>query len=107
MANRLPQELKAQLKAVVSLSPDVSADFEIHLIDLLNFGHAKEQYDVVGEMKRIKTINPVSIFGTGEGNGIKSKFIKNGLSVVTVSGDHHFNKDYASLSAIFLKQVSE
>lgn len=107
VANRLPQGLKTQLKAVVSLSPDVTADFEIHLIDLLNFGHAKEQYDVIREMKRIKITDPVSIFGTGEGNGIKSKFINSGLKVITLAGDHHFNKDYASLSATFLKQVSE
>jgi len=107
VANRLSPELKADLKAVISLSPDVTADFEIHLIDLLNFGSSKNKYDVIAEIKRIKTADQVSIFGTGEGNSIKSKFIKSGLKVLTIAGDHHFNKDYAAIAAAFLKQVSE
>jgi type IV secretory pathway VirJ component len=107
VANRLSPELKADLKAVISLSPDVTADFEIHLIDLLNFGRSKNKYDVIAEIKKIKTTEQVSIFGTGEGNTIKSKFIKSGLKVLTIAGDHHFNKDYMSISSTFLKQVSE
>ncbi|RQO69980.1 virulence factor [Pedobacter sp. KBW06] len=107
VANRLSAELKDDLKAVISLSPDVTADFEIHLIDLLNFGSSKNKYDVIAEIKKIKTADQVSIFGTGEGNSIKNKFIKNGLKVLTIAGDHHFNKDYATIATAFLKQVSE
>lgn len=107
VANRLPSELRKDLKAVVSLSPDVRADFEIHLIDLLNLGSAKDKYDVIAEIKHLKATDQVSIFGTGEGNAIRSQFINNGLKVITIAGDHHFNKDYTAISAAFLKQVAE
>lgn len=105
VANRLPEELKPHLKGLISLSPDVTADFEIHLMDLLNFGSSKNKYDVIAEMKKMKEIQPVSIFGSGEGNTIKNKFIKSGLKVVTIQGNHHFNKDYNTISNTFLKQV--
>lgn len=107
VANRLPEAERAMLKGVVSLSPDVVADFEIHLVDLLNFGSSKDKYDVIAEMKKIKSVNPVSIFGTGEGSAIRNKFIQNGLKVITIQGDHHFNKDYGLLSTTFLKQIAE
>lgn len=107
VANRLSPELKADLKSVISLSPDVTADFEIHLIDLLNFSSSKNKYDVIAEIKKIKTVDQVSIFGEGEGNAVRNKFIKSGLKVLTIAGDHHFNKDYAGISSTFLKQVSE
>lgn len=107
VANRVPATLKSQLKGVISLSPDVTADFEIHLIDLLNFGSSKDKYDVISEIKRVNGVTPISIFGSGEGNSIKNKFIKSGLKVLTIQGNHHFDKDYDLISATFLKQVNE
>ncbi|WP_316820761.1 AcvB/VirJ family lysyl-phosphatidylglycerol hydrolase [Pedobacter gandavensis] len=105
IANRLPVDLKSRLKSVISLSPDVTADFEIHLVDLFNFGSNKEKYNVIAELKKISPIVPVSIFGEGEGNKIKNQFLKEGLKVITISGDHHFDKDYEKISTVFLKQI--
>ncbi|MBB2150616.1 AcvB/VirJ family lysyl-phosphatidylglycerol hydrolase [Pedobacter gandavensis] len=105
IANRLPANLRAQLKAVISLSPDVSTDFEIHLIDLLNFNSTKNKYNVVAEMKKLMPLVPVSIFGSDEGDKIKSTFLKEGLKVITMEGDHHFDKDYGKIAAVFVKQI--
>lgn len=105
IANRLPAHLKTELKGVISLSPDVTADFEIHLVDLLNFSSSKDDYKVIPEMKSLMPLVPVSIFGTGEGAKIRSVFLNNGLKVVTIPGDHHFNKDYGKIAETFLKQV--
>ena len=107
IANRLPVHLKSQLKGVISLSPDVTADFEIHLVDLLNFSSSKDNYKVIPEMKRLMPLVPVSIFGTGEGLKIRSAFVNNGLKVVTIPGDHHFDKDYEKIGAVFLKEIMD
>ncbi|MBC8984385.1 virulence factor [Pedobacter sp. N36a] len=107
VANRLPAHLKSQLKSVISLSPDVTADFEIHLVDLFNFSSSKDNYKVIPEMKNLLPLVPVSIFGTGEGAKIRGVFVKNGLKVLSIPGDHHFNKDYGKIAETFLKQVTD
>lgn len=107
IANRLSVDLKPKLKAVISLSPDVTADFEIHLLDLFNFGNSKDKYNVLSEIKKISPVIPISIFGTEEGNKIKMQFQNRGIKVLTISGDHHFDKDYEKISTVFLKQIPE
>lgn len=107
IANRLPAGLKNKLKGVISLSPDVTADFEIHLVDLLNFGSNKEKYNVIAEMKKLSPLVPVSIFGADEGGKIRNRFLNEGMKVLTISGDHHYNKDYEKIATVFLKQIPE
>ncbi|WP_316842031.1 AcvB/VirJ family lysyl-phosphatidylglycerol hydrolase [Pedobacter gandavensis] len=107
IANRLPTDLKPRLKAVISLSPDVTADFEIHLVDLFNLGSNKEKYNVIAEIKRVSPLTPVAIFGLEEGSKIKNQFVKNGLKVLSIAGDHHFDKDYGKIATVFLKQIPE
>lgn len=104
VATRLPANLKAQLKAVISLSPDVTADFEIHLVDLLNF-NSKYKYNVIAEMKKLSPLVPVSIFGADEGDKIKTSFLNVGLKVITIEGDHHFDKEYEKIATVIVKQI--
>jgi len=42
--------------------PDKTADFEIHIADILHF-KTSEKYNVIEEIKKIKALNPVCIFG--------------------------------------------
>lgn len=107
IATRLPADLKAKLKGVISLSPDVTADFEVHLINWLNFRRNKDKYQVIPEMKNMMPMVPVAIFGAAEGDKIKSKFVAQGMKVVTISGDHHFDKDYENLAKVFVKQIPD
>ncbi|WP_316747681.1 AcvB/VirJ family lysyl-phosphatidylglycerol hydrolase [Pedobacter gandavensis] len=107
IAVRLPADLKANLKAVIALSPDVRADFEVQLIYWLNFGKNKDQYQVIAAMKSMMPLIPVSIFGAAEGDKIKSKFAAEGMKVVTIPGDHHFDKDYEHLGKVFIKQIPD
>ncbi|MHA4895242.1 AcvB/VirJ family lysyl-phosphatidylglycerol hydrolase [Pedobacter sp. PWIIR3] len=100
LANRLPEELAADLKGVISLSPDAVADFEIHIADMLNFGGSKGKYDVVSEMKKIKKIKPVCVFGKDEDDDERDKFLKYGIKVINIPGNHHYNKDYQGIAAL-------
>lgn len=105
VANRLPANLKVNMKGVIVFSPDAVADFEIHVLDLFNFGSSKYRYDVIAEMKKISGITPVSIFGSSEAGSVKNKFIKNGLKVINIPGNHHFDREYEIIAAAFLKQL--
>ncbi|EDM36660.1 probable acvb-related protein [Pedobacter sp. BAL39] len=106
VTSRLPAALKQDLKGVLCLSPDVTADFEIHVMDMLSLGGSRGQYDVIAEIK--KTSNPatVSIFGSGEGNSIKRSYLNHGMKVITIPGDHHFDKNYELLSKEILNGLA-
>ena len=106
VAERLPAELKPHLSAVLSLSPDVTADFEIHILDMLSFGSSAESYNVLAEMKKIRNVPAVSYFGKGEGTDLPDKFTKAGLAVQIIPGDHHFGNDFNEISSAFLQHIS-
>ncbi|QNK64211.1 virulence factor [Pedobacter sp. PAMC26386] len=107
IADRLAPELKPHLSAVLSLSPDVTADFEIHVMDMLSFGSSTETYNMQAEMKKIKNIPVISFFGNEEGGGIAEKFIKAGLKTEIIPGDHHFGDNFQGLSLDILKSIPQ
>jgi type IV secretory pathway VirJ component len=105
VADRLPAHLKQQLAAVWALSPSVTADFEIHILDMLSFGNAAETYNVLAEMKKLRNLPVTCFFGKGEGTEIPVQFTKAGLKVDVIPGDHHFGNDYNGIASAFLKQI--
>lgn len=108
IAARLEPALKSRLSAVLALSPDVTADFEIHILDMLSMGDSTpETYNVLPEMKKLKTIPVVSFFGKAEGNDIPEKFEQAGLKVDIIPGDHHFDGDFSGISAAFSKFIPQ
>lgn len=107
VANRLEPSLKSHLSAVLSLSPDITADFEIHVLDMLSFGSTTETYNVQAEMKKIKNVPVISLFGNQESGGIAAKFIKAGLKTEIIQGDHHFGDNFQGLSLDLLKLIPQ
>lgn len=84
-----PEPIQHSLTGIYGLSPDLKADFEIHLGDMLGFGNKKDTYDVLGQMIKMKKFNPVSIFGEDEPLEVRSKFGEAGLKIITVPGNHN------------------
>ena len=107
LASRLSAEMKSGLRTVFSLSPDVNADFEIHITDMLSLGSSDDKYDVIAEIKKIKSLKPLCVFGTEEDADIKDKFVRNGIKVATILGNHHFNDDYTAISSVLLKELAQ
>ena len=105
IAQRLTDAMKTQVKTVVLLSPDETADFEIHIMDMLHIGSKRSQYDVIAETKKIKALNPVCIFGQKEDEGEKMRFAKNGIQVVNIPGGHHFTDDYGSIVEAMMQRL--
>lgn len=91
--NRLSPPLKGELKNIYCLSPDETADFEIHLSDMLSLG-GKEEYNVLGELKKIKNIKPVCFFGREEEDVNTEHYTASGAKVVLLSGGHHYDDSY-------------
>jgi type IV secretory pathway VirJ component len=102
IANSFSSTLKESLCGVYCISPDETADFEIHISDMLDFSH-KEEYDVVSELKKILSLNPVCIFGNEEDIELRKQFSKIGVKIETLPGSHHYDDDYNALATVICK----
>ena len=107
IANRLNVDLKTKLEAIVLLSPQDVADFEIHITDMLNIGPKKGNYDVVAEIKKIKEVKPLCIFGQEESSEKKALFAKNGLRVINIPGSHRYNENYIGIANLIIQQANK
>jgi type IV secretory pathway VirJ component len=94
IASRLPGSMKNNLAGVLALSPDVTADFEIHISDMLSIGNDDDTFNVISECKKIKSLNPIGFFGTEEDGDVKKQFSDQGLKTFSIPGSHHFNDNY-------------
>ncbi len=104
IANRFSTQLKESLKGVYCLSPDETGDFEIHLADMLNFNKTRK-YNVLDEIKKIKTLNPVCFFGKEEEASVRTHFTETGVKVVLLPGNHHYNNDFSTITDNVLKTI--
>nr|WP_220417481.1 virulence factor [Dyadobacter frigoris] len=98
IASRMSQNLLDDNLGFICLSPDLSTDFEIHLTDMLHVGKNTGQYDVLEELVKIKSIEPILIFGTEEETYAKNIFKKSGFKMILIQGDHHFDKNFHALA---------
>ncbi len=105
IASRLPDSLNARLKGVYMLSPDAKADFEIHIADMLSLGISKERYDVIEEVKKIKSKHPVCLFGTEEDVALRNRFSDAGAAIITLPGTHHYSNNYSAVAESILESV--
>lgn len=103
ITNRLSVPLKENIKGVFCLSPDETADFEIHLTDMLSFNTTRK-YNVIDELKKIKEFNPVCVFGSEEDISMRNHFTESGVKTEILPGSHHYNNDFAALAEIILKR---
>lgn len=105
VANRMPAALKTKLAGVMAISPDVLADFEIHVADMLNFGGPHGKYNVVAEMKKVKAVQAVVFFGKAEGNRASGRFNKEGCKIVILPGNHHYGNDFRVLTDALINNI--
>lgn len=105
IADNFSVKLKSQLKGVYCLSPNVTGDFRIHIMDLLNMG-TTEKYNVLEEMKKIKDLNPICIFGDGEDSQEREYFKEAGITVQLLPGEHHYKNNYKAVAEMIYNNLS-
>jgi type IV secretory pathway VirJ component len=91
IATHLTGNLKGQLSGIYCISPDLTVDFEIHLIDMMGIRRPGDSFQVIDEINAIRTIDKVCIFGESEDPGLRKKFASTGARIVTTPGSHHYN----------------
>lgn len=104
IANNFTNDLLEKMGGVFSLLPDKNADFEIHISDMLDIGSGGE-YNIVDEIKRIRPLHPVCVFGDEDDENVIKEFQEAGAKIVMLPGGHHFNDDYEAVSEVILKNI--
>lgn len=94
IATRLKDPYKTKLIKIVMISPDPQADFEIHIVDMLNMDLAQYKYNVISEVKKIKSMEILCIFGASEDADRTKLFRFDPVQVVELSGKHHFRFNF-------------
>jgi type IV secretory pathway VirJ component len=102
IANNFSDQVKETIKGVYCYSPDVTGDFEIHISDMLHL-QTKDKYNVPEQLKQIKSMNPVCIFGSEEDPDLLKNFSSTGTKIETLPGNHHYNNDFNAVAEIVLK----
>src|SRR5690606_24282089 len=106
IANRLTTSLRSSLKGVLALSPDRYSDFEVRIGDLLHLTKSTK-YDVLAEFKNFKPSKAIAYFGSEEDIDLRNHFIDQGVNTVLLTGNHHFNYNYAEISESLFKVITE
>ena len=106
IAHNFSEETKEKLKGIYCFSPDETGDFEIHLTDMLHLAR-KDKYNVVNEMKQIKALKPVCIFGDEENEETQKSFSENEIRIEKLPGTHHYNSDFNAITGVILKDFTD
>ncbi len=105
VANRLPDRLKSVLRGIIMLSPDITADFEIHVDDMLSLGMRTEKFNVPREMVSLAKLKPECIFGDEEDPETREAFVAVKCKINILPGSHHYNEDYQKLAEVFFSSL--
>jgi type IV secretory pathway VirJ component len=90
IVNRFPEEMKAKICMSVLLSPDTNTDFEIHISNMLGMGNNKNTYLVIDEIKKMKSLPAMCIFGEGEKSKVPDLLKGTQVKINLIPGDHHY-----------------
>jgi type IV secretory pathway VirJ component len=105
--NRLPDELKLNIETVVMMSPDETADFEIHVLDMININNLDNEYNVSKEIVKIGAKKSLAIFGSEEDSLLENQLRKINLKVQCLDGSHHYNNNTKGVAEIIVKNLNK
>ena len=88
--DRLPDDMKKELKLVVLLTPSKRSDFHIRMRDMIGIDKKNERYDVVNETAKIKFTKVLAIYGKEEKPSLKTSPDQPKLKILTIKGGHGF-----------------
>ena len=82
------------ISELVLISPDPHADLEIHLLDMMNMSSSRYKYNVVSEVRKIKGIRILCMFGSSEDPDRRSVFRFKPVEYVELPGKHHLRFEF-------------
>ena len=96
--NRLPEAARARVGQISLLALSTFADFEIHVAGWITEGRSPDSRDTAPELARLTGVRVQCFYGVDDkGTGCTLPELK-GAEIVSTTGGHHFDGDYAALA---------
>ena len=97
MASRLSADWHARIDRIVLISPEARASFEFHVSDWLGSAR-KNTLPLRPEFSRLRWTEVLCVYGDAEQASACPGFAAQGVSVLSLEGDHHFDGKYENLA---------
>jgi type IV secretory pathway VirJ component len=102
--NRLPDSVKARVRALTLLEPSATASFEFHVTDWL-VGSDDPRYPVPPEIERASV--PVTcVSATDDADSVCRDISAPHVQLASVGRGHHFSGEYDQLLDLILQQIT-
>ncbi len=101
--NQLPKDLASQVENITLLSPSLTTDFEIHIIDML--GNKSGGQSVPASINKITDIPIVILFGEDEKDFRNSDLTGKNILIEKIAGDHHYDGNEANVVNKIIQHV--
>ncbi len=102
-ANRLPEDLRAAIHAVVLLGPSARTEFQFHVGDWLGRKPGPDALPVVPEIEKIPAdVLLVCIYGERDEEQVCGSLRRSRLRVAGIPSGHRFGRDYEPVAAVIL-----
>ena len=95
LVNRLPEDVRGRLSALVLIGVSDTATFEIHVASWVG-GQPKGGLPVGPEVEKLAVPRIVCVYGEDEKGSFCPKV--KGATLVRMKGGHHFDGDYAGIA---------
>lgn len=101
---RLPEDVRAQLDHIVLIGTVADGDLHFHPTSWLNLA-SKDSFPVAPAIDALTNVKITCVYGEKERRDICPDLPDDKVAKVRLPGGHHFNGDYATLSAAVLKAL--
>jgi len=104
VVNRLPADLRDQVRLVVLIGPYGTANFQYRLVDWLDAPPAPSARQSLPELRATERyrLSTLCIHGKQEEKSLCRQLPGSFVRVVTLPGGHHFNRDFARVGRVIL-----
>lgn len=100
--NQLTPAVRAQVERIALLSVGKKADFEFHVTNWL--GSSGGGLPIAPEMAKLPAVKTLCVYGEKDTDALcPTLSASEGIRLVKLPGDHHFNGDYDRLADVILK----
>lgn len=106
MVNRLPDDIKSRIVLLSLLSPSKRIGFQFHLTDWIG-GHSRNDYYVLPEIEKIKSIPVLCLYGDDEKDSICLQLPSGHFKVVPLPGGHHYDGNYERIEKEIMDSIVE
>jgi type IV secretory pathway VirJ component len=103
--SRMPADVRSHVVLVAMLGPAIRTGFEFHLIDLIASPHRPTDVATIPELLKLKGMRMLCVYGEDEQDSACSAAPSGLMQVVSTSGGHHFDDDFAHLGQLIVAAI--